>query len=137
MYFQWGVLVIKSTEQNPEGRILSDVSWKASKQTTQSDNVLLEIALCGKTEGTEKNNSVIQPEYKSQNSYQHRTEVTCPGRAGLTLVTHTELVSPHPGGFATSPHQFKGHLFPLRAPHPNLAKVPNTNILKIVLKKRA
>lgn len=42
MYFQWGVLVIKSTEQNPEGRILSDVFWKASKQTTQSDNVLLE-----------------------------------------------------------------------------------------------
>lgn len=128
MYFQWGVLVIKSTEQNPEGRILSDVFWKASKQTTQSDNVLLEIALCGKTEGTEKNNSVIQPEYKSQNSYQHRTEVTCPGRAGLTLLTNTELVSPHPGGFAISPHQFKGHIFLSVQPIAILQKCP-TQIL--------
>lgn len=129
--FQWGVLVIKSTEQNPEGRILSDVFWKESKQSTQSNNVLLEIALCGKAECTEKDISVIQPEYKSQNSSQYRTGVTSPEREGLTVDTERTCL-PSPRKLCHLPTSF-----PLHGPHPNLAKVPNTNISKILLRKCA
>jgi hypothetical protein len=45
---------------------------KKTIHTEQSNNVLLEIALCGRTDYTAKDNSVIQPEYKSQNSCQHK-----------------------------------------------------------------
>ena len=35
MYFWWCVLIIKSTEQNPEGRMFSKVFWKGRKHSTK------------------------------------------------------------------------------------------------------
>ena len=80
MYFCWCVLVIKSTEQNPEGRMLSNVfGKKENNPPKERQHSSFRNSCCGKKkkqktkkERTEKDSFVIERECESQNPCQHR-----------------------------------------------------------------
>lgn len=78
MYLSWCVLVIKSTELNPEGEnsFKCPLGEKKTIHKKKGNAVLLEIACCDKKKGMKKDNFVIPRECKSQKFCQHRrTEV--------------------------------------------------------------